>query len=90
MDISRIAVGHPVKDKLTLLTWFERSRKGQRADCEAQRTTQTADKLNDDSSEDPVSCPHWSSEPGKLVMETPLAKRVIGDQVLSCDYDIAS
>ena len=36
-----------------------------------------------------ASCPHWSGEPGELVMETPLAKRVIGDYVLSCDYMIA-
>ena len=69
---------------------------------EAQRTMQTADKLNDDSSEDPANCPHWSGEPGEVVMETPLAKRVlvmemplakrvIGDHVLLCDYyDIAS
>ena len=71
-----------------MLTWFKRSRKGQRADCEAQWTMQTADKLSDDSSKDPASCPHWSSEPGELVMKTPLAKRV--NHVLSCDYDIAS
>ena len=44
--------------------------------------------LNDDSSEDPVSCPHWNCEPGELAMEMPLAKRVIGDLVLSCDYII--
>ena len=41
--------------------------------------------MNDDSSKDPASCPHWSGETGELVMETPLAKRVIGDHVLSCD-----
>ena len=35
---------------------------------EAQRTMQIADKLNDDSSEDPASCPHWSGEPGEVVM----------------------
>ena len=37
-----------------------------------------------------MSCPHWSGEQGELVKETPLAKRVIGGHVLSCDYsDIA-
>ena len=57
--------------------------KGQRADCEAQRTN-----LNDDSSKDPAGWPHWSGEPREIVMETPLAKRIIGDHVLSCDYMI--
>ena len=46
MDSSSIAVyirsSHLVKARLT---WFERLQKGQRADCEAQRTMQTADKL---------------------------------------------
>ena len=45
--------------------------------------------LNDDSSKDPVSFPHWSGESGELVMEMPLAKRVIGDHVLSIQYNIA-
>ena len=57
--------------------------KGQRADCEAQRTN-----LNDDSSKDPARWPHSSGEPREIVMETPLAKRIIGDHVLSCDYMI--
>ena len=79
---------HPVKAKLTLLTWFERLRKGQRADCEPQRTDKQRTNLNYNSSEDPVSCPHWVGEPDELVMETPLAKRVIGDNVLSFDYTL--
>ena len=76
---------HPVKAKLTL---FERSRKGQRTDCGPQRTAKQRTNLNYDSSEDPASCPHWGGEPDELVMETPLAKRVIGDNVLSCDYTL--
>ena len=59
--------------------------KGQRTDCEAQRTKQRTN-LNDDSSEDPARWPHWSGEPREIVMEKPLAKRIIGDHVLSCDY----
>ena len=59
--------------------------KGQRADCEAQRTKQRTN-LNDDSIKDPARWPHWSGEPREIVMETPLAKRIIGNHVLSCDY----
>ena len=88
MDSSNSSSSHPVKAKLTLLDWFERSRKGQRADGEVQRTN-----LNDDSSEDPAGCPHWSGEPGELVVETLLAKRVRGDHADDCiaiDSDSAS
>ena len=38
--------------------------------------------MNGDSSKDSA---HWSGETGELVMEVLLAKRVIGDHVLSCD-----
>ena len=71
---------HPVKTKLTLSDWFERSRK-QRAVCEA---------LNDDSSEGPVGCSHWSGEPDELTVEMPLAKRVRhdhGDDCIAIDAD---
>ena len=72
---SNINSNHPVKTKLTL---FERSRKKQRADYEAQRIKHRTN-LNDDSSEDPAVCPHWSGDPGELVMEMPLAKKARGD-----------
>ena len=79
MDSSNNGGRHPAKAKLTLLDWFQRSRKGQRADCEAQR------KNVDDavSSEDPEGCSHWSVEPDE-VEETPLAKRVRVDHADDC------
>ena len=84
MDNSNSSSSHAVKAKLTLLDWFERqSRKRQRTDHEAQRTKQRTN-LNDNSSEDPAGCSHWSGEPGELVVETPLAKRVRGDHADDC------
>ena len=67
---------HPVKTKLFLLDWFQRSQNGQRAGCEAQWTEQRTNVDDAVSSEDPVGCSNWSVEPSE-VEETPLAKRVI-------------
>ena len=63
MDSSNSGGRHPVKAKLTLLDWFQRSRKGQRVDCEAQWTGQWTNVDDAVSSEDPAGCSHWSVEP---------------------------
>ena len=38
MDSSNSSSSHPVKAKLTFLDWFERSWKGQIANCEVKQT----------------------------------------------------
>ena len=79
MESSNSNKSCPGKAKLTLLDWFKKSRK-QRGDCGVQWTEQPTDDSSEDSStKDPGY--QWSGEvePGEVVVEMPLAKRVRTD-----------